>query len=53
MYFLKSFAYAGLTTVALAAAVAIVVTPAAIVLLGHRLDSLDVRGPGPSTTGTA
>jgi RND superfamily putative drug exporter len=45
MYFLKSFAYAGLTTVALAAAVAIVVTPAAIVLLGHRLDSLDVRGP--------
>jgi RND superfamily putative drug exporter len=45
MYFLKSFAYAGITTVAFAAAAAVVVTPAAIVLLGDRLDSLDVRGP--------
>ncbi|BBZ12608.1 MMPL family transporter [Mycobacterium branderi] len=42
-YFLKSFAYAGVATVALVAAAAIVVTPAAIVLLGPRLDSLDVR----------
>ena len=43
MYFLKSFAYAGVATVAFAALAAIVVTPAAIVLLGDRLDSLDVR----------
>ena len=43
MYFLRSFAYAGVATVAFAALAAIVVTPAAIVLLGARLDSLDVR----------
>ncbi len=42
-YFLKSFGYAGVAVVAFAAAAAIVVTPAAIVLLGERLDSLDVR----------
>ncbi|ORV94869.1 hypothetical protein AWC11_03080 [Mycobacterium interjectum] len=43
MYFLKSFAYAGVATVAFVAIASIVVTPAAIVLLGARLDSLDVR----------
>jgi RND superfamily putative drug exporter len=43
MYFLKSFAYAGVATVAFVATASIVVTPAAIVLLGSRLDSLDVR----------
>lgn len=43
MYFLKSFAYAGVATVAFVAGAAIVVTPAAIVLLGSRLDALDVR----------
>ncbi|WMN02133.1 MMPL family transporter [Rhodococcus erythropolis] len=43
MYFLRSFAYAGVTIVAFAAVAAIVVTPAAIVLLGHRLNALDVR----------
>ena len=43
MYFLKSFAYAGIAVVAFAAVAAVVVTPAAIVLLGGRLDSLDVR----------
>ncbi|HUO38208.1 MAG TPA: MMPL family transporter, partial [Mycobacterium sp.] len=43
MYFLKSFTYAGIAVVALAATAAIVVTPAAIVLLGDRLGSLDVR----------
>ncbi|MGH3637166.1 MAG: MMPL family transporter, partial [Mycobacterium sp.] len=42
-YFLKSFAYAGVATVAFVAGAAIVVTPAAIVLLGPRLDALDVR----------
>lgn len=43
MYFLRSFAYAGVAVVLLAALAAIVITPAAIVLLGKRLDSLDVR----------
>ena len=43
MYFLKSFGYAGLATVGFAAIAALVVTPAAIVLLGDRLNSLDVR----------
>ncbi len=46
MYFLKSFAYAGVATVAFVAVAAIVVTPAAIVLLGPRLDTLDVRRLG-------
>ena len=46
MYFLKSFAYAGIAVVAFAAVAAVMVTPAAIVLLGHRLDSLDVRRLG-------
>jgi putative drug exporter of the RND superfamily len=45
MYFLKSFAYAGISTVAFAAAAAVIVAPAAIVLLGDRLDAWDVRGP--------
>jgi putative drug exporter of the RND superfamily len=44
-YFLKSFAYAGVAVVSFAAAAAIIVTPAAIVLLGDRLDSLDARRP--------
>ncbi|HWT47996.1 MAG TPA: MMPL family transporter [Mycobacterium sp.] len=43
MYFLKSFAYAGAATVAFVATASIVITPAAIVLLGPRLDALDVR----------
>ncbi|MGK2882201.1 MAG: MMPL family transporter [Mycobacterium sp.] len=43
MYFLQSFAYAGIATVAFAAVAAIVVTPAAIVLLGDRIDAYDVR----------
>jgi putative drug exporter of the RND superfamily len=43
MYFLRSFAYAGVATVAFVATSSIVLTPAAIALLGPRLDSLDVR----------
>lgn len=43
MYFLRSFAYAGVATVGFAALAALVVTPAAIVVLGDRLDSWDVR----------
>ena len=46
MYFLKSFAYAGVAVVAFAAVAAVMVTPAAIVLLGDRLDSWDVRRLG-------
>ncbi len=42
MYFLKSFAYAGIAVAGLAAAAAVVVTPAAIVLLGGRLNLLNV-----------
>lgn len=43
MYFLKSFAYSGIATVAFAAGAAVIVTPAAIVVLGDRLDSFDIR----------
>lgn len=43
MYFLKSFAYAGIATVAFAAAAAVIATPAAIMVLGARLDSFDMR----------
>lgn len=43
MYFLRSFAYAGVAVVVLAAVAAIVITPAAIVLLGPRLNAFDVR----------
>jgi putative drug exporter of the RND superfamily len=46
MYFLQSFAYAGVAVVAFAAGAAIIVTPAAIALLGDRLDALDVRRLG-------
>jgi putative drug exporter of the RND superfamily len=43
MYFLKSFAYAGIAVVTFAAVAAVVVAPAAIALLGDRLDSLNAR----------
>jgi putative drug exporter of the RND superfamily len=43
MHFLKSFAYAGVAVVAFAAVAAIIVTPAAIALLGRRLDFLDLH----------
>ncbi len=43
VYFLKSFAYAGIAVVALSALAALVVAPAVIVLLGKRIDSLNVR----------
>ncbi|OBF53152.1 hypothetical protein A5756_16945 [Mycobacterium sp. 852002-53434_SCH5985345] len=42
MYFLRSFAYAGVAVVAFAALAAMVVAPAVIVLLGDRLDALNV-----------
>ncbi|MBT2447606.1 MMPL family transporter [Streptomyces sp. ISL-43] len=43
MYFLRSFAYAGVAVVLLAAAAALIVLPAALVLLGNRVNSLDMR----------
>lgn len=43
MYFLKSFAYAGVGVVIFAAGGALLVTPAMIALLGDRLNSYDVR----------
>ncbi|WP_425244882.1 MMPL family transporter [Streptomyces sp. NEAU-NA10] len=42
-YFLRSFAYAGMAVVLLAAAAALILLPAALILLGHRVDSLDLR----------
>lgn len=43
MNFLRSFAYAGVATVAFAALAAVILTPAAMMLLGDRIDALDVR----------
>ncbi|MFG2879233.1 MMPL family transporter [Streptomyces sp. NPDC048337] len=43
MPFLRSFAYAGVAVVLLAAAAALILLPAALVLLGERVNSLDLR----------
>jgi RND superfamily putative drug exporter len=43
MYFLRSFAYAGLGVVALAAVASILVLPACLALIGTRINSLDMR----------
>jgi RND superfamily putative drug exporter len=45
LYFLKSFAYAGLAAVFFALIGALVVLPAALAMLGHRVDSMDLRRP--------
>ncbi|MCI3224287.1 MMPL family transporter [Streptomyces sp. NP-1717] len=42
-YFLRSFAYAGIAVVLLAAAAALILLPAALMLLGHRVNSFDLR----------
>ncbi|MFJ3528588.1 MMPL family transporter [Streptomyces sp. NPDC090132] len=42
-YFLRSFAYAGIAVVVLAAAAALILLPAALMLLGPRVNSLDLR----------
>ncbi|MFE9356913.1 MMPL family transporter [Streptomyces olivaceoviridis] len=59
-YFLRSFAYAGIAVVLLAAAAALILLPAALVLLGHRVNSLDLRrlfrrgrASNPAEAGTA
>ncbi|MGS2587998.1 MMPL family transporter [Streptomyces hebeiensis] len=56
-YFLRSFAYAGIAVVLLAAAAALVLLPAALMLLGHRVNALDLRrllrrGRGKGREGT-
>ncbi|MFD3547648.1 MMPL family transporter, partial [Streptomyces sp. NPDC058655] len=53
MYFLRSFAYAGVAVVLLAAGAALILLPAALVLLGHRVDSLDLRRLRRRGRGTA
>ncbi|WP_330253506.1 MMPL family transporter [Nocardia sp. NBC_00565] len=45
LYFLKSFAYSGVAVVAAAAAASILVLPAALMLLGHRVNAGDLRKP--------
>ncbi|MFF8955905.1 MMPL family transporter [Streptomyces sp. NPDC014894] len=62
MYFLRSFAYAGIAVVVLAAGAALVLLPAALMLLGHRVNALDLRrlfrrrdraAKDPAASGTA
>ncbi|WP_336670504.1 MMPL family transporter [Tsukamurella sp. USMM236] len=49
MYFLRSFAYAGLVVVGFTAIATLIVTPAILTLLGDRIDRLRVgRGPRPT-----
>lgn len=43
MYFLRSFAYAGIGVVAVAVLAAIVLTPALLAVLGDKVDALDLR----------
>ncbi|MFE3289539.1 MMPL family transporter [Rhodococcus sp. NPDC059234] len=43
LYFLRSFAYAGLAVVVVSAATAILVLPAALALLGNRVNAWDLR----------
>jgi RND superfamily putative drug exporter len=50
--FLRSFGYAGIAVVALAALGAVVVLPSILALLGHRVDRLKVRNVRPAGTGT-
>ncbi|MET8825870.1 MMPL family transporter [Streptomyces sp. NPDC004610] len=42
LFFLRSFAYAGVSVVVLAAAAALIVLPALLVVLGDRVDALDL-----------
>jgi len=43
MYFLRSFAYAGIAVVVIAAAASVVALPAILTLVGPRIDALDLR----------
>ena len=44
-YFFKSFAYAGIAVVAAATAAAVIVLPALLILVGTRIDAVDLRAP--------
>ncbi|MFF2085228.1 MMPL family transporter [Nocardia sp. NPDC058176] len=44
-YFFKSFAYAGIAVVAAATAAAVIVLPALLILVGDRINALDLRAP--------
>jgi RND superfamily putative drug exporter len=43
MFFLRSFAYAGISVVLFAAISAVIIMPAALALLGNRVNALDLR----------
>jgi RND superfamily putative drug exporter len=43
MYFLRSFAYAGVAVVGIGAVAALLIVPAVITLLGDRIDALNIR----------
>ncbi|MFF7453513.1 MMPL family transporter [Kitasatospora sp. NPDC008115] len=45
LYFLRSFAYAGISVVLIAAAAALILLPALLTLLGGRIDALTIRLP--------
>jgi RND superfamily putative drug exporter len=45
LFFLKSFAYSGISSVLFALLGALVVLPAALAALGHRVNTLDLRKP--------
>ena len=49
LYFLRSFAYAGAATVALATAAAVITVPALLAVTGHRINSLAIRKAPAST----
>jgi RND superfamily putative drug exporter len=51
LYFLRSFAYAGIAVVLLAAVQSVLVLPALLALAGRRVDALDLRGPLRRLTG--
>ena len=50
--FLRSFAYAGISVVAVAALASVLVLPAMLAALGHRVDSLSVLRRKPTAEGT-
>ena len=52
LYFLRSFAYAGIAVVLLAALASVVSLPALLAVLGHRVNALAIGRPPAASTGT-